>query len=256
MLWPNVSARSRLAALSGAPKRAEWTRFRPNAAFLIVAAGACGFLFADAGGAIALAVLAWTVGRQSRRRRFDLRRRAAARDLAEALELVVGELRSGAHPASAVANVAADSASETGKVLRAIASTARLGGDVRAAIEHFAAADRLRGPVLRQFGEAWSTAENYGVPLAELLEALHRDLSQRIRFESQVDARMAGPRATAAVLAALPIVGLLLGEAMGAAPFAVLARTGFGQGLLVIGAALMCAGLAWSARLITRVVTA
>ncbi|SDN33409.1 type II secretion system F family protein [Allokutzneria albata] len=256
MLWPNVSARPRLAALSGVPKRSKWTRHGPNAAILVVAAGACGCLLAGVGGGLALAALFWTGARHLRRRRFDLRRRAAARDLAAALELIVGELRSGAHPASAVENVAVDSDPETEKVLRSIACTARLGGDVRAAIDRFAEADRLRGPVLRQFGEAWSTAENHGVPLAELVEALHRDLSQRVRFESQVDSRMAGPRSTAAVLAGLPIVGLLLGEAMGAAPFAVLVGTGFGQGLLIAGSVLMCAGVAWSTRLISRVVTA
>ncbi|GAA3994903.1 type II secretion system protein [Allokutzneria multivorans] len=212
-------------------------------------------LLAGVGGGIAVAALAWTGVRQLRRHRFERRQRAAACGLAEALELVVGELRSGAHPASAVADVAADVDPEAQKALQAIASTARLGGDVRAAVDRLALEDPLRGPVLKQFGEAWSTAENHGVPLAELVEALYRDLSQRVRFAHQVEARMAGPRATASVLACLPVLGLLLGEAMGAAPLAVLVRTGVGQVLLVIGSALMCAGVTWSARLVSRVVT-
>ncbi|GGM64997.1 hypothetical protein GCM10012275_39390 [Longimycelium tulufanense] len=60
---------------------------------------------------------------------------------------------------------------------------------------------------------------------------------------------MAGPRATAAVLAALPLLGLLLGEAIGAGPWHILSETAPGQILLAIGACLACAGLIWTAHL-------
>jgi tight adherence protein B len=65
---------------------------------------------------------------------------------------------------------------------------------------------------------------------------------------------MAGPRASAAVLAGLPAVGLLLGEAMGVQPLRVLSTTGTGQTLLVVGTGLLCAGVLWSARLTDRAV--
>ena len=57
-----------------------------------------------------------------------------------------------------------------------------------------------------------------------------------------------------AALAGLPLVGLLLGQALGARPWAVLTGTVLGQGLLVVGAVLVAAGLEWSAHLTARVV--
>ena len=69
-------------------------------------------------------------------------------------------------------------------------------------------------------------------------------------------ARMAGPRASTAVLAALPGFGLLLGELSGARPLHVLSGTPPGQVLLVAGAALVCAGLLWTERLTGQAVLA
>ncbi|WP_054053841.1 hypothetical protein [Alloactinosynnema sp. L-07] len=60
---------------------------------------------------------------------------------------------------------------------------------------------------------------------------------------------MAGPRASALMLALLPLLALALGESMGAAPIAVLTSSPVGQTLLVIGVALVCAGVTWTARL-------
>jgi tight adherence protein B len=65
---------------------------------------------------------------------------------------------------------------------------------------------------------------------------------------------MAGPEASAAVLACLPVFGVLLGELSGAHPLHVLTSTGPGQVLLVLGAFFISAGLLWSARLTTQAV--
>jgi tight adherence protein B len=103
---------------------------------------------------------------------------------------------------------------------------------------------------------AWSLADRYGIPLADLLDAVRSDTEQRVRFAAEVQARLAGPRATAAVLAGLPLLGLVLGHAVGAAPLRVLSETSAGQGLLVIGTGLVCAGVLWSARLMSGAVRA
>jgi tight adherence protein B len=55
------------------------------------------------------------------------------------------------------------------------------------------------------------------------------------------------------VLAGLPVLGLLLGQAVGADPWHVLTAHAAGQLLLVVGTGLVCAGLAWSARLVNKV---
>jgi tight adherence protein B len=65
---------------------------------------------------------------------------------------------------------------------------------------------------------------------------------------------MAGPRAGAAVLAGLPLFGVVLGELGGAGPLAVLSGTPPGQVLLVAGVVLICAGLRWSGRLTRQVI--
>jgi tight adherence protein B len=66
---------------------------------------------------------------------------------------------------------------------------------------------------------------------------------------------MAGPRASGAVLAALPVVGIGLGQLMGAAPLDVLLNTGIGQGLLAIGTVLACVGVLWIAKLTAQATT-
>ena len=80
------------------------------------------------------------------------------------------------------------------------------------------------------------------------------DVDSRTRFAAEVDARLAGPRATATVLAGLPVLGLLLGQAIGADPMRVLAGTAVGQTLLVVGTGLACAGVLWSARIVSAAV--
>jgi tight adherence protein B len=91
--------------------------------------------------------------------------------------------------------------------------------------------------------------------LASVLEAVQRDVESMVRLAKQTDARMAGPRASAGILAVLPMLGIVLGEAMGAHPLAVLSATSVGHLMLILGAALVLAGVVWSAALTGRVVS-
>jgi tight adherence protein B len=65
---------------------------------------------------------------------------------------------------------------------------------------------------------------------------------------------MAGPRASGVVLAVLPALGVVLGEAMGADPVHVLLAGSLGQTLLAVGTALICVGMYWITRLTARAV--
>jgi len=65
---------------------------------------------------------------------------------------------------------------------------------------------------------------------------------------------MAGPRASGAALAALPALGVLLGEAMGAHPLHILFANSLGQALLAAGTILICLGLRWINRLTSQAV--
>jgi tight adherence protein B len=85
--------------------------------------------------------------------------------------------------------------------------------------------------------------------------ALEDDLRARDRAETELRAAVAGPRASATVLAGLPVLGLLMGSGVGADPWGVLTTTGTGNALLVVGVGLELAGMAWSARLVRRAVS-
>jgi tight adherence protein B len=209
-----------------------------------------GWLVAGPGGAAA-AVLATVTAWRRWRARGELHRSLAAIDgLAEAIHSLVAGLRAGAHPADAAEAAATDARPEAAASMRAIAAAARLDGDVRLALG--AAGSQTLASALNRVSRAWALAQRHGLPLADILDAAGRDLEQRVRFARQVLARMAGPRTSATVLALLPALGVVLGEAVGARPLHML--TGSGQLLLAIGVALLCAGVAWCGRLTGQVV--
>ncbi|MBW4719792.1 type II secretion system F family protein [Saccharothrix obliqua] len=240
---PSASA-ERWRALSG--KRSRRFRWRPPGRWAVVLAGAVLGAGAGVGGVVAGALVAVTAWSTRKDRRVERERLRATAALAEGLSGFVAELRSGAHPARAAANAAEDAEPPAKDVFRVIAATSARGGNVETAL-----ADRDS----RSLGRAWRLSGEHGVPLADVLEEVRRDLRRRVAFAQRFHARMAGPRSSAAVLAALPVFGVLLGELTGSGPAGVLASTAAGQVLLVAGVALICAGLRWSARLTRQVVT-
>ena len=101
----------------------------------------------------------------------------------------------------------------------------------------------------------WQLAQTHGLAIATLMQAAQRDIVERERFHGRVEAGMAGARATATILAGLPVLGVLLGHAIGADPLSFLLSGGPGGWLLVVGSALICCGLQWSDRITSRVLT-
>lgn len=213
----------------------------------LIAATIGTYLVAGIGGLIAGAVVAATVYRIVKQGKRDRALRTATEALSNGLGGVVDELRAGAHPATAAEGAAQDTPAPANEVLRAAAATARLGGDVERTLRD------LRQPLLKtavdQLARAWHVSAKHGVALADVLDATRRDLDERAAFARQVHARMAGPRASAAVLAGLPVFGVVMGELSGAGPAQILLNTAAGQVLLVVGAVLLAAGLWWTKRI-------
>lgn len=170
----------------------------------------------------------------------------AGRRLAEGMRALVLELRAGTHPAAAAEAAAADTDVATATALCAVAAAQRLGGDPEAVA---VAQPGAGSDAVARLGHAWTMAQRHGLPLAEVLAAVQRDVAGRVRFATEVHAGMAGVRASAAVLAALPVVGLTFGTLLGARPLHVLAGTAPGQLLLLAGCVLLACGLLWSSRL-------
>ena len=193
-----------------------------------------------------LGAAAWARRRAARRRRDA---EAEARALADALEMMVAELRVGAHPVHALALAAEETGGPAGAALSAVTAAARLGGAVPAALA--AAADRSALPGhWHRLAVAWRLAGEHGLAIAEVLAAAHRDVQERRRYADEVAAGLAGARATTAILAGLPGLGLLLGHALGADPVAFL--TGPGGGCLLLGTGFLTAGLLWAGRITDR----
>ncbi|AXB45690.1 type II secretion system F family protein [Amycolatopsis albispora] len=166
---------------------------------------------------------------------------AEAEGMAEAMRTMAAELDAGADPATAAETAAMDSPPETAKAVRAVSGAVRLGDD-----------PNLSEGAAAQLARSWLLAHRHGLPMAGVLGAVRRDLDASLRFTRRVQATMAGPRMSAVVLAALPVAGIGLGEAIGARPVHLLANTGLGQLMLLLGAALLAAGVVWTARL-TRI---
>lgn len=244
LCWPMGTTRHRLP---GVPRH----RLRPPSPkrLLPLVTGIAGWIFAGPAGLCAAFALTLLAGRFLRERCEEQRELALDDEFAEALRLLVTQLRAGAHPANAAEGAAAEAGPGVAGLFRDLAVTARLGGDVSAL------AGRPRAPAER-LARAWELAERHGVALAELLDSLRRDVERRTAFRREVAAKMAGPRATAGVLTGLPVLGLAFGEAAGASPFAVFGSGPAGQLLLLLGVAMLIAGVLWSSRLTRSVVRA
>ncbi len=243
--WPAAPATRRLRDLTGERTRHRLRPPRPSSVTLATAAVLVGWLIAGVGGALA-ALLAAATARRRWRARGELHRALDAVDgLAEAIHSLVAGLRAGAHPADAAESAAEDARPEAAASMRAIAAAARLDGDVRLALggglqttlggdpqTTVGGGPQTLATGLARVSRAWTLAQRHGLPLADILAAVGRDLEQRVRFARQVLARMAGPRTSATVLALLPALGIVLGEAIGARPLRML--TGPGQLLLAL----------------------
>jgi tight adherence protein B len=205
-------------------------------------------MVAGATGSVSLAVAALLVTvaaarslRARGRRRRSADRRTAALDLVGAL---VAELRAGAEPRAALAtacgpgfgSVAAAARSPAGDPVTALVG---LGGSPGSEL-------------LADLAVAWRVAASTGAGLAGPAVRLAESARAAEAVRRELDAQLAGPRATALLLSLLPAAGVLLGSGLGADPLGFLLGTAAGRGTLVAGAALVCAGVGWTEAIVRR----
>jgi tight adherence protein B len=176
-------------------------------------------------GAVALAIL----GSRLQRRRLAAR----ARDQCSAATVEVtfalaGELRAGRTPAQALAAVAGV-AGPLRPAFEAAYAAAIVGGG---GAEQIAQAAAIPGAErLRYVAAAWAVAESTGGRVAVVLEGLSEAMDDDDELHRELDAAMAGPRATMVMLGGLPLLGLLLGQSVGARPFQLLLHRPLGWAL-------------------------
>jgi tight adherence protein B len=200
---------------------------------------------------LATAALAATGGLRYRRRRRSRRGMDEGGQLETAIDVLVGELRIGAHPAQAFAVAADETAGPVADSCRAVAARARLGADVTAGLRSVAETSALPAQWDR-LAVCWELASEHGLGMSTLMRAAQRDIVERQRFSGHVTSAMAGARATAAILAGLPMLSVLFGQLIGADPVTFLLAGHAGGWLLVVGVTLVCSGLLWSDRITDR----
>lgn len=170
------------------------------------------------------------LARRGRRRGAETRLR---REVVDALSFLVSELRAGAVPAQALA-----------------AMTREV--DTLPAIEHATAlqgaAQRPGCEALADLAAAWEVAERCGAPMADVVARLVERVRDDLDLDREVDAELAPARATARIMALLPLAALGLGSSMGGDPVHVVTGTWPGAIAAALGLALAGCGLVWVER--------
>jgi tight adherence protein B len=216
---------------------------RVSVGLIAVALLASSYVLGGISAVCAMGVIVSTLVVRRRRSARDRSRRHEIDALAAGLDVVIGELSVGSHPALACAAAADEGRGDAAVAFGRASGRAKLGGHAHTGL---AVADSVLELELSRLSSVWKVADEYGLGLAGLLTAARSDVVARRRFRDRVTSSLAGARATATVLACLPVVGVLLGQMMGAEPLGVLLGGGLGGVLLVLGSVLVCAGLLWS----------
>lgn len=186
------------------------------------------------------------VARAARQRRADRdrdRRRGLVVDVGDAM---VGELRAGRPPLQALQR-----AGEVWPDLATVAAAARLGADVPAALREVSRRPGAEG--LADLAAAWQVSTGSGAALASSLAQVVASARARQHASTLVLGELASARATARLVALLPVGTLAMASGIGATPWTFLVDQPLGAGCLLAGVLLVLLGLAWIDRIASSV---
>lgn len=176
---------------------------------------------------------------------------------AEAVSRLATMLRAGLDPASAWRHLVGSDGHGPGQAWAAAARAAAVGAPVAPALR--ASLDRAPASCSAALGAlaaTWSVCERSGAPPGAVLSDLAEVLRQEADAADARRAALAAPTATARLLAVLPVLGLVLGQAVGASPLQVLLGTSAGRLAGVVGLVLAAASWAWTRALLRSAVRA
>jgi tight adherence protein B len=221
-------------------------RILPQPAIAVVAiSGAVAGMRYGIGVGVAAAVIPALAWRLLRSRAVRRKRAADDKALNAALGLVCAELAAGSRTDHALL-AAADVAGRFDAAFRAAAHAVGEASDPAAALVTAAA-----GSELHPVAAALEVAVRAGAPIAAVLDRARSDVADRMATARDLTAAVSGARASAAMLAVLPALGIAMGLGLGAAPLQVLFRTSVGHGLLAAGTVLTAVGVLWMERLVS-----
>ncbi|SDO90679.1 tight adherence protein B [Klenkia soli] len=238
LCWPRVVVLARLRP-GRRPARPEV----PLTWAAVAGAGALGAVLSTPVVAGVAAAGAWGAARAWRSGARSRDALDQVRALAEALGVLAAELRAGRSLADATGTAVGScphpvAAAALAPALGAATVVADLPDEARAALARVVTAARV--------------SARTGCSLAAVVTAAEDDLRAGLRTRAELGAALSGPRASAVVLAGLPVLGLLMGAGIGADPWRVLTTTPVGTVLLLVGVGLEAAGITWSGRLADR----
>lgn len=159
-----------------------------------------------------------------------------------ACEALAGDLAAGEPPSRALARMA----HEWPELARA-ARAAELGADVPSALRALATAPGAGQ--LTVVAAAWQVAHESGGRLAPAVSRAARGVAEQRTVRRLLRAELASAHATARLLAALPLVMVLMGRGIGADPVHFLVATPVGLGCLAAGLLLSYLGVLWLDRI-------
>lgn len=166
--------------------------------------------------------------------------RQARRRVVLALGALAAELRAG-QPAGAALHLA----DPDGGVWPTASQLAGVGGDVVVGLQADAHADEW----LRALAACWAVSAQSGAGLESAVGHLAESARDAEEVRDQLAVQLAGPRATARVLAALPILGIAMSQLAGADAIGWLTGSPAGLACLVIGVGLDVVGFLWTDRM-------
>lgn len=196
-------------------------------------------------GLLGLAALAAAARELVRGRQRDAAE-VRTRRLLEACDGLAADLRAGQPPVLAL-----EAAAESWPELAPVVAAARLGSDVPAAFRSLA--DRPGAARINVLAAAWHVAHRSGAGLAAAIAGAAAQLRDEGATTRVVATEMAAARATARLLAVMPVAVLLLGSGLGGDPLRFLLDTTPGLVCLGSGLALEYAGLLWLGRIADHV---
>jgi tight adherence protein B len=180
------------------------------------------------------------------RRRAAKRAEQRAEQVLAACEALASDLGAGQPPLQCLDSLAAEWPD-----LAPVAVAGRMGADVPTALR--ALADRPGAGQLRTLAASWAVAHRTGAGLARSVERAADTIRARRRTARMVGAELASARATARMLAVLPVGVLALGSGIGGDPVGFLLGTPAGVACLGVGLALSLAGMRWLEAIADRV---
>jgi tight adherence protein B len=179
------------------------------------------------------------LGPASRRRRARERVRVI-----QALGALAAELEAGQSPGAALRRAGGEPS-----VWPVAHAAADMDGGV---VDALAVDARLHG-VLRQLAACWQVGADTGAGLAVSVGRLAAAARAAEDVRVDLEGQLAGPRATARMLAVLPLVGIGFGMMLGSDPLAWLVGTMPGRACLLAGTLLTALGMWWTGRIAARV---